>query len=780
MAKAIGIDLGTTNSAAGLKKLRAEIIPNAEGDFLTPSVVAYQASQGLFKKSVKFVVGKHAQQWLTQDPENTVVSIKRLMGRNFNDPEVQKLIQEKRFPYTIKALAAGSEHSLAVLLRGEEYTPEEISSKIIGKIRDDCEKQLGGKVEYAVVTVPAYFNDKQTHVTRLAAARAGLKVQRLLPEPTAAAISFGVDNQAPGETQTILVFDFGGGTFDISILTIRDGQFIEQGKGGDMWMGGDDIDALIGQYVYHKTESEHGITALATLVDSLPIDKKNRFLSELKQKVETAKIQLSERENTVIEILGLLQDSDGDILDIEVTLTREKFEELLLPLAGKAVALVKQVIAATHFDLALINKVVMVGGSSAIPLIIRKIKELFGEEKVLLHPRPMLAITEGAAIMAHRLADHYECPGCGQQVRHDERICGACQFDLANNLAKTGVVGIVHTTSHDYFLELEDGGGHLLVPQHTPLPFQTQTAFRLMDPEQSLAHFKFFNKIDEKKESIGDLWLSFDLDEKDEKDDDGDGEEYSTRESPEVVLDFKIDEDNLITVAASLKNRPDVKIGRTLSRGKMDEKLFLDMEQTINHINQEGQNYYVAYEFLQRSILLASAVNKVIHPETGEEDTETSQHAKFMLDVAKQLLALDETPTSNSFYAESLLTHYDFALSADAQKRLRQKLDAFREANAQASVDQILKARDEMMEEANQNHVAELLKDVDDALEIVMAENPAQAPRLEQYSHDLTESVVQGDKERYIRTAKEVQPELSRVFSEERKKKFRIWKEIRK
>ena len=763
MSKAIGIDLGTTHSAAGLKKLQVEIIANAEGDLLTPSVVALQKQT--------FVVGKYARQWFAQDPENTVTSIKRLMGRHFNDPEVQKLLQENRFSYTVKPLTTGSEHSLAVQLNGQEYTPEEISSKIIAKICADCEKALGDTVEYAVVTVPAYFNDKQTHVTRLAAARAGLKVQRLLPEPTAAAISFGVEYIESAAVQTILVFDFGGGTFDISILTIRDGQFIEQGKGGDMWMGGDDIDALIVHYVYKQTEETYSIESLATLVDMLPKDKRNRFLSELKQKVETAKIVLSEREKTVIEILGLLKDRDGDIIDIEVALTRQAFEELLMPLADKSVSLVKDVIAATDFDLALIDKVVMVGGSSSIPLIAQKMQALFGHDKVFVHPRPMLAITEGAAIMAHRLADHYECPGCGASVVRDISICGSCQFDLATAMTKTGVVSIVHTTSHDYFLVLEKGEEHLLVAQNTPLPFQTQATFRLVDPEQNLAHFKFFNRTGTLRESIGDLWLSFDMDE---------GEEEPTIEPSEVVLDFDINEDNIITVAASLKNRPHVKIGRTLSRGKGDEKLFLELEQTIDRSNQEGWDYYVSYEFLQRSIVLATTINQMIDPHTGEEDPQLREKARFMLDVAQQLMAMKETPSSNGYYAEGLLMRYGFALTESASEPLQKALQIFQEANAHGSVEIILAARDRLMKEVNQNYVATLLKDVDDAAEMLAAEDPGKAPRLEQYSYDLTQAVVKGDRERYNRLAKEVQPELNRIFSAEKSRKFHIWKEISK
>ena len=778
MAKAIGIDLGTTNSAAGIKTLQVEIIPNREGELLTPSVVACHMDPGLFNKKERCVVGKYAWQWLTQDPENTAVSIKRLMGRNVSDPEVQRLIEEKRFSCQVQALSAGSDQSVAVVLNGKEYTPEELSSKIIQKIRADCEKQLGDKVEYAVVTVPAYFNDKQTHVTRLAAARAGLKVLRLLPEPTAAAISFGIDNLLPGETQTILVFDFGGGTFDISILTVRDGQFIEQGKGGDMWMGGDDIDALITHYLYQQTEHEYSLDSLDTLVDRLPTDKRNRFLSELKQKVEAAKIQLSERDKTVIEILGLLQDKDGDILDIEVVLTRQKFEELLLPFVDKAIDLVKSIISTTHFELDLIDQVVMVGGSSAIPLMLAKIKALFGDSKVLLHPRPMLAITEGAAIMAHRLADHYECPSCGQQVKRDDASCHACQFDLATDLSKSSVVGIIHTTSHDYFLKLEDGSDHLLAPKHTPLPFHTQVAFQLMDAEQNLAHFTFFNTNHTNKESIGDLWLSFILDDEEEEEEEGAELEQASK-TVEVLLDFEIDENNIITAAASLKNRADVKVGRTLSRGKRDEQLFLELEQIINRINQEETDYYVAYEFLQRSIPLAASINQIIDPETGEENITISQQAESMLAVAKELLRMHEAPSSNGYYVESLLKHYKFAFSDAAYTKLSSMLNVFNKTNGQAPVQSILTARDELMQEAHQNHVAAFLKYVDDALDVIATVHPAQAPRLEQYAYDLSLAVRHGDQEGYVRLAKEIRPELKRIFSEEHKKKFHIWKELR-
>lgn len=771
MSKAIGIDLGTTNSAAGLKKLATEIIPNAEGELLTPSVVALKKGKGLFSKA-SFVVGKHARQWMAQDSENTIVSIKRLMGRSFQDPDVQRLIQEKRFAYTIQPLSSGSAHSLAVLLQGQEFTPEEISTKIIEKIKQDSETVLGEPIESVVVTVPAYFNDKQKHVTRMAAARAGLKVQRLLPEPTAAAISFGVDNLSPGEARTVMIFDLGGGTFDLSILSVSDGQFIEQGKGGDMWMGGDDIDALIQKYVYQQTEKEHGLPqgGLQALIDRLSKEKKDRFLSDMKQKVEAGKVQLSSREKTFIEVLGLLQDEEGDLLDIEVELTRQQFETLLLPFAERTMTLMDQVIEETHFDLSLIDQVVMVGGSSSIPLMVQKVRERFGAEKVLVHERPMLAIAEGAAIMAHRLSDSYECPSCGQEVSYSTETCPSCQFDLAADLAKGGVVDIVHTTSHDYFLQLEGEEDYLLVPQHTPLPFTTQATFRLVDGNQQLAHFKFHNRVGTARESIGDLWLSFD---KIERGDD--------QQPAEIVLDFRLDEDNLITVTAALKDHPEIKVGRTLSRGNVDEKLFLDLEKGIARINQEGYlDYYVALEFFGRSVPIARAINQVIDPETGKEDEKAIEQVQTMMALADQLVEEEETPTANLYYAQSTLEHYGMFLAPKDRDRLAEKIVAFETTNQQGTLKKILKDRDGLFKEIDKYPVISEIQQLDNAMGIVAEDDPAQLPKLEKHWAGVLHAMKTQDKETLFRLLDEVRPDVDRVHAAYEKKKLHIRTEIRR
>ena len=768
MAKAIGIDLGTTNSVAGLKRLETDILRNTEGEALTPSVVGYQQKKGFFS-SGSFVVGRPALDWMLQDPENTIVSVKRLMGRSFGDEEVQKMLEEHRYAYKITQLSSGSQHSVAVLLNGTEFMPEEISAKILEKIKTDSEKELGETVEYAVVTVPAYFNDKQKHATRIAAAQAGLKVQRLLPEPTAAAISFGVDTLDQGEAKTILVFDLGGGTFDISILTIADGQFIEQGKGGDMWMGGDDIDALITRFVYQETERDNELDSVSDLIERLPAAEKNRLLGDLKRKVEAAKIELSSKESAFIEILGLLKDEDGDIVDIDVELSRAHFEELLQPFVDRCVELTRNIIESIDFEPDLIDQVVMVGGSSCIPLVIRRIKELLGEDKVLVHPRPMLAIAEGAAILAHRLADFYECPACGEAVAQADETCPNCHFDLLQNLTEKGVVDIVHTTSHDYFLELEDGSGHLLVEKNTPLPFTTQATFKLVHPEQQLAHFKFYNTVNQEKESIGDLWLAFDAPEKE-----------SEEEIPEVRLDFAVDVNNIIHVSAALVGRDAARVSRTLSRGQADEKLFLELEDSITQVNEEKHSFYTNMDFLHRCVKIARTIHRVIDPETGQEDMAAATEVEKQQHIAKEIVEKDESVLANLYFAENFIDSYGRYLREKERKKIAAAIERLREKSEQGSLEEMLKARTAVNEALDKHPALLALENLEHATRIAADENPAKAPRYEKYLYDTHDALRKGDPERFGKLLDEIMPEVRAMLQTQREKELHIWKEIRK
>nr|VFJ68628.1 MAG: molecular chaperone DnaK [Candidatus Kentron sp. FW] len=764
MSKAIGIDLGTTNSVTGLKILDTRIITNAEGETSTPSVVSLQRKKKLIGWKTQFLVGRHALEWMQQDPVNTITSVKRLMGRSFHDPDVQRIIGEGHCSYKITSPAGGSEQSVAVVLDGKEYTPEQISAKILEKICKDCKAELGDDVEYAVVTVPAYFNDKQKHATRIAAALAGIKVQRLLPEPTAAAISFGIEELGIDEGQTILVFDMGGGTFDLAVLTVANGQFIEQGKGGDMWMGGDDIDNLLRQYVYRETMAEHGIEDPRALIDALPTIERSRFLGELMPKLEAAKIRLGTRTDAVVEVLGLLRDKDGDILDIEVEITRERFESLLQPFVDRAMELIRNVLAGIDFEPELIDRVVMVGGSSAIPSMMRAMREFFGDDKVLLHKRPMLAIAEGAAILAHRLADSYECPVCGKQVAGSDATCPHCGFDLKAALAGSSVLDIVHTTSHDYYLGLENGDDYLLVEKNTPLPFHTQYEFKLIDPDQRLTHFQFYNAVNEKHESIGDLWLALKIEEAEEEQPDKDA-------PPAVLLDLEIDSDNLITVSARIKDKPDIRVSRTLSRGKADERLFLELQESIDKVNRGDYKYYAVYDFLDRVVSIADMINRVVDPETHLEDQGLAERVRERQQIACQLLEKEEAPLANLYYARYFLFQVGDFMSDRDRKDLEMAVEEFRQRNETGTLQQIMDARGRLFTELDKHMGLQTLVLLQQGTEICRERDPARAPYFEKYLIEVGDALHRGDTQDAQRLLDDVMPDVQKELD---------WKEDQK
>ena len=280
MAKAIGIDLGTTNSVVAFKDTSVRTITTGpDNEELCRSCVAID------KKTGEFVVGNSPYNSWKKYAPNIVVSVKRLMGVGISDEQVQKMkAQKSLYPYGIDKLAGGTDESVAVILNGKQYTPEQISAQILRQLKDDASVKLG-EITHAVITVPAYFNEKQKIATRKAAELAGLKVQRLLAEPTAAAISYGVDKMGKDEEKVFLVYDFGGGTFDLSILVASGGNFIESGTGGDRWLGGDDIDKALMNYVFEQTNKEQNVDVQA-LIEALDDRKRFAFQGELKKQID--------------------------------------------------------------------------------------------------------------------------------------------------------------------------------------------------------------------------------------------------------------------------------------------------------------------------------------------------------------------------------------------------------------------------------------------------------------------------------------------------------------
>jgi len=727
MSRSIGIDLGTTNSVAAIKKVQVEILKNSEGDYLTPSCITIRKKKLPFSKPA-FVVGKDALEWMKQSPENTVQAVKRLMGRSIGNPEITKIIDEKRVTYRIGPHSKGTENKLSILLEGKEFSPEEISAEILKKIRSDAEASLGGEVEYAVITVPAYFNDKQKHATRLAAAMAGLKVRRLLPEPTAAAISFGVDNIKGDDAKTVLVFDFGGGTFDLSVLTISGGQFIEQGKGGDMWLGGEDMDRLLADYVLAEVAREYDIPDMEAFMEDQNPKQRNRFRGELKSAVEKAKIRLSKEAEAFIEIPGVLKDEDGDLVDVDVEITRAGFDEMIAGMVNTVVGLTQKVLENIHFTPDLIDNVLLVGGSSRIPRVIAAMKEAFGNEKVLVHERPMLAIAEGAAILSHRLGETYECPKCSLEVSQKEKICGGCGFDLEAHVIEEGVFDIVHSAAHDYYIYLENGEKHLLVAKNTPLPCRKKEIFRLVDVEQKLVHMKFFNVVNDQAESIGDLWLGIDEDE----DNDDKGNENRTEpgkkdEPLKVELALEIDENNLIEVTVSMKELPHIRLSKTLSRGSADEKLLVSLEEIIQEANEKKYGNYIMIDLLQRALSAVKDINRVVASDTGSVDEERYKRADLKIQKAKRMASEGKDSKPMIYYAESALADFGPVIPLEARKSIQERIEHLQKMDEEGTYEENIKAINDLDAELEKMGIVNELMDIQKAGEFCEERDPSKA-----------------------------------------------------
>jgi molecular chaperone DnaK len=374
MSKIIGVDLGTTNSVAAVM-IGGEpvVIPSAEGERLVPSVVAVN-------KNGERLVGRVARNQAIVNPENTISSIKRFMGRKYDDPEVQRA--RSKVPYRITKAPNGD---VRVVMGEQEYTPPEISAMILAKIKRDAEAYLGEPVTQAVITVPAYFNDAQRNATKDAGKIAGLEVLRIINEPTASSLAYGLDKR---KNEIIAVYDLGGGTFDISILEVGDGLFQVKSTSGDTFLGGDDFDQRIIDYLADEFKRENGID----------IRQDRQALQRLKEAAERAKIELSSTMQAEINLPYITADASGP-KHLVTTLTRAKVEQLTEDLVERTMKPVAQALADANLKSSEINEVVMVGGMTRMPIVQEVVRKQFGKEPHKgVNPDEVVAV--GAAIQA--------------------------------------------------------------------------------------------------------------------------------------------------------------------------------------------------------------------------------------------------------------------------------------------------------------------------------------------------------------------------------------------
>ncbi|MCC5627892.1 Hsp70 family protein [Nostoc sphaeroides CHAB 2801] len=727
MGKAIGIDLGTTNSVAAFKLAEVEVVTandNTPPDRkLTRSVVACEQN--------KFLVGDPAYNQLRANPENVVVSIKRLIGRGFGDPAVQK--QKSEFGYKIAEPSQGTDNGIAVWLGGKEYQPEDISAEILKKVVQNAQAyrqgigKTGEVIDQAVITIPAYFNDKQRHSTRTAALKAGITPLELLPEPTAAAISYGFSPTGE-DFKTILVFDFGGGTFDASVIQAAGTSFIELGKAGDLWLGGDDIDSRIIKFVKQQFAQQERITDIDGLIAKMPHYQRVRFNADLKLAVERAKVELSTATVSCIAPATQLLDELGIAIPIEVEITRKQFEELISDLVERSIQICRQAVKDAEYHLEMVDVVLLVGGSCQIPVVQRKVREAFGADKVVVHPRPMYAVAEGAAIVA------------------------------------AGLTEKVTTVSRDYFIKLVDGKEKVIQRGDIlPLTESHTFTFKTAADGQRLIHFQFFSPDQVRQDldgiyeddSIGDIWL---------------GLNQSYPRGTEVLVKLELDEKHSgLKMTATLKSDPSERVSCTFSRGRSDEKIYKELEETIAELNNQNLTPLGVEEALKLALPVVESTNKIIDPDTGEErgylrDDAIANLKKFQVSMSKERLE-----------AECLVNECDRVVKLcgsiipQAQQERLQKLsqelqDAINTNNLSKMESKSEDARRELDNLPNEVHIIEasLL-----AIRQAHAVAPTQANAMSDKLSRMLAAMKSDEQQEANRLWSELQPDIQRWLNQE-------------
>src|SRR6056297_787379 len=497
--KILGIDLGTTNSAfAVMEGGDPEIIVNGEGERTTPSVVAFDDSERL--------VGKPAKNQAVKNPDQTIQSIKRHMG----------------------------EDDYSVTLDGEEYTPEQVSAMILQKIKRDAEEYLGDDIEKAVITVPAYFNDRQRQATKDAGEVAGFEVERIVNEPTAAAMAYGLDDDSD---QTVLVYDLGGGTFDVSILDLGGGVYEVVATNGDNGLGGDDWDQAIIDYLADDFEAEHGID----------LREDRQALQRLYEAAEEAKVELSNRKEASINLPFIAADDDGP-KDLEASLTRAKFESLTEDLVDRTVDPTEQALADADLSKSDIDEVILVGGSTRMPMIQEKVEELVGQDpKKNVNPDEAVAL--GAAIQA-----------------------GVLSGDVDD-------IVLVDVTPLSLGVEVKGGLFERLIEKNTTIPTEESKIFTTAADNQTTVQVRVFQgerELAAENELLGEFHLT--------------GIPPAPAGTPQIEVSFSIDENGIVNVSAEDKGSGTTEeITIEGGAGLSDEQIEQMQEEAEKHAEEDQQ-----------------------------------------------------------------------------------------------------------------------------------------------------------------------------------------------
>jgi molecular chaperone DnaK len=571
MGKVIGIDLGTTNSCVAVMEGKTpKVIENAEGMRTTPSIVA-------FTDDGERLIGQPAKRQAVTNPERTIFAVKRLIGRRYDDPMVDK--DKKLVPY--KIMKAGNGDAW-VEAEGKTYSPSQISAFILQKMKETAESYLGQKVDQAVITVPAYFNDAQRQATKDAGKIAGLEVLRIINEPTAAALAYGLDKQKSG---TIAVYDLGGGTFDVSILEIGDGVFEVKSTNGDTFLGGEDFDMRLVSYLADEFQKEQGI--------DLRRDK--LALQRLKESAEKAKIELSSTTQTEINLPFITADASGP-KHLTMKLTRAKFEALVDDLVQKTVEPCRQALKDAGLSAAEINEVVLVGGMTRMPKVQEVVKQLFGKEPHKgVNPDEVVAI--GAAIQA-----------------------GVLQGDVKDVL-------LLDVTPLSLGIETLGGVFTRIIDRNTTIPTKKSQVFSTAEDSQNAVTIRVFQG---EREMAADNKIlgQFDLV----------GIPPAPRGMPQIEVTFDIDANGIVNVQAKDKATGKEQQIRIQASGGLSEADIQKMVKDAEAHAEEDKKRKAAVEAKNHAEALVHATEKALAehgPKVGESDRRAIENA--MADLKEAL-----------------------------------------------------------------------------------------------------------------------------------------------